>query len=473
MTRHHLRRRRTVAALLTTAATVAPALATTGPAAADDTSPRPAACPAEVVDATCYSGRDANGAWYSIAVPDDWNKDLVMHSHGGPGLGEESDPERSVEDLDRWSVMVEEGFAWAGSAYRRGGYGARMAVADTENLRRIFVDEFGQPDRTYAHGQSWGGNVAAKLVEEHPAAYDGALLTNGVLGGGSRGYDYRVDLRVVYQYYCGNHPRPSEPQYPLWMGLREDSTMTSAGLRGRLQECTGYRSAPAERTSLQQRNLDDILAVTRIPERTLESHLRFATFTFRDIVHARLDGRNPFTNRGVAYSGSHDDEALNRGVARFGSDRAAKRDLSWDSDLTGATQVPTLTLHAIGDPTAFVEHESAYRATREGAGTADRLVQVFTRESEHSTLSTSGYAAAVHALDEWVESGQRPTPGAVAASCATYDAHYGTGCFVDPSFVPDSYASRVRPREGSQHWPAMTAGQERAWSGIEGIGIAP
>lgn len=25
-----------------------------------------------------------------------------------------------------------------------------------------------------------------------------ALLTSGVLGGGSRGYDYRVDLRVVY-----------------------------------------------------------------------------------------------------------------------------------------------------------------------------------------------------------------------------------------------------------------------------------
>jgi len=463
---------RSAAAVGTAAAlALSPALLAT-PAEADS-SPQPTACPTEVVDATCYSGRDANGAWYTVAIPDDWNGRLVMHSHGGPGLGEESDPTRSVEDLDRWSVMVEEGFAWAGSAYRRGGYGARMAVADTENLRRIFVEEFGEPDRTYAHGQSWGGNVAAKLVEVHPDAYDGALLTNGVLGGGSRGYDYRVDLRVVYQYYCGNHPRPSELQYPLWMGLREDSTMTSAGLRARLQECTGHQSTPEERTALQQRNLDDILAVTRIPERTLESHLRFATFTFRDIVHARLGGRNPFTNRGVVYSGSHDDEALNEGVARFGADRSAKRDLSWDSDLTGATEVPTVTLHAIGDPTAFVEHESAYRATREGAGTADRLVQVFTRESEHSALSASGYAAAVHALDAWVEGGRRPTPEAVAEECTTYDAHHGTGCFVDPSFVPDSYASRVRPREGSQRWPAMTASQERAWSGVEGIGIAP
>jgi hypothetical protein len=146
------------------------------------------------------------------------------------------------------------------------------------------------------HGQSWGGNVAAKVVETYGAAkhgpYDGALLTSDVLGGGSRGYDYRVDLRVVYQYYCRNHPRPSEPQYPLREGLRADSTMTATGLRARLQECTGYASEPEERTAAQQRNLDDILAVTKIPERTLESHLRFATFTFRDIVHSRLGVRN-------------------------------------------------------------------------------------------------------------------------------------------------------------------------------------
>lgn len=45
------------------------------------------------------------------------------------------------------------------------------------------------------------------------------LLTSGNLSGGSRGYDHRVDLRVVYQYYCRNLPRPSERQYLLWQGL--------------------------------------------------------------------------------------------------------------------------------------------------------------------------------------------------------------------------------------------------------------
>ncbi|MDX3075304.1 hypothetical protein [Streptomyces sp. MI02-7b] len=447
------------------------------PAVAAD-GPSPAPCPASLAaEATCYRGQDANGAFYAMAVPHDWNGSLVVHAHGGPDLGDGSDPERSTGDLERWSVMVEEGYAWAGSSYRRGGYGTRMAAADTENVRRLFVGRFGTPRRTFVHGQSWGGDVAAKVAEIYGtgrhAPYDGALLTSGVLGGGSRGYDYRVDLRVVYQYYCQNHPRPTEPPYPLWTGLREGSTMTSAGLRSRLQECTGFASPPQERTPLQQRNLDDILAVTRIPERTLESHLRFATFTFRDIVVNRLGGRNPFGNASVRYTGSHDDAALNAGVERFSADPAATRDLSFDSDVTGAVSVPVLTMHAIDDPTAFVEHEAAYRASLEGAHRGRLLAQTFTRETEHSELSTAEYAAAVDALADWVRTGRKPTPASVAASCPAFDAVYGTGCFFAPDYTPRPYAFRVRPRPGGLHWPALSAARERMLGRLPGVGIAP
>ncbi|MFF5563014.1 hypothetical protein ACFY7Z_31275 [Streptomyces sp. NPDC012623] len=447
-----------------------PAVAAAGPGAV--------ACPANLVGkATCYTGQDGNGAHYAIAVPKKWNGSLVVHAHGGPDLGAESDPERSVGDLERWSVMVNEGYAWAGSSYRRGGYGTRMAAEDTENVRRLFVSRFGGPAKTYVHGQSWGGNVAAKVVERYGAGkrgpYAGALLTNGVLGGGSRGYDYRVDLRVVYQYYCQNLPRPSEPPYPLWEGLRAGSTLTGAGLRARLQECTGYAAAPRDRTSLQQRNLDDILAVTRVPERTLESHLRFSVFTFRDIVHNRLGGRNPFSNRGVVYSGSHDDDALNAGVERFRADPTAVRDLSWDSDITGDVRIPVLTLHAIDDPTAFVEHEAAYRASLRGAHRDRYLVQSFTRESEHSGLSDAEYANSITALDTWVRTGRKPTPRSLAASCLSHDRVYGTGCFYQPDFVPGSYASRVEARPGGLRWPVLTAARERALGRIDGVGIAP
>ncbi|KUL64974.1 alpha/beta hydrolase family protein [Streptomyces antimycoticus] len=472
---HRRRRPAVLAAVLAAVSLGALGNAPTGHART--TQPEAAACPAKLAGkANCYTGQDTNGAYYTIAVPTHWNGSLVVHAHGGPDLGDSSDPSRSVDDLERWAVMVDQGYAWAGSSYRRGGYGTRMAAADTENVRRLFLARFGKPKRTYIHGQSWGGNVAAKVAETYgtqPGAYDGALLTSGVLGGGSRGYDYRVDLRVVYQYYCHNHPRPTEPQYPLWQGLRPDSTLTNTGLRARLQECTGYASDPADRTAAQQRNLDDILAVTRVPERSLASHLQFSTFTFRDIVWNRLGGRNPFGNRGVWYSGSHDDEALNAGVERFSADPAARRDLSYDSDLTGRVSLPVLTLHAIDDPTAFVEHEAAYRATLRGAGRGGNLVQTFTKETEHSALSDSEYANSISALDTWVRSGRKPTPSSIAASCGAFDEIYGSGCFYDSAFHPSPYASRVRPRPGGLGWPAMTAAQERAWSRIDGVGIAP
>jgi pimeloyl-ACP methyl ester carboxylesterase len=435
------------------------------------TAPPTVACPTPVPAGTsCYAGKDSNGAFYTIAIPGNWNGSLVMHAHGGPDLGAPTQA-RSTEDLQRWAVMVREGYAWAGSSYRRGGFGTQMANEDTENLRNYFIRTFGRPKVTYLHGQSWGGNIASKAAEKYK--YDGVLLTNGVLAGASRGYNYRVDLRVVYQYYCGNHPRPEEPQYPLWMGLPKDSTLNSAALRARLQECTGVESKPEERTALQKRNLSDILGVTHLPERTLASHLNFATFTFRDIVQNRLGGRNPFANRAVWYRGSHDDLALNLGAQRFSADPTAVRDLSYDSDVTGSISVPVLTMHAINDPTAFVEHESAYRESVQNAGRARYLVQTFTRESEHSALSDSGYASAMSALARWVRTGHKPTPASVAAACPAMDKKYGTGCFFDPKFSPGSYESTVYPRPGGWFWPALNPWQARLWSKIPNVGIKP
>jgi hypothetical protein len=96
-----------------------------------------------------------------IAMPTGWNRKLVVHAHGGPRTGEPeaADP---LEDLDRFSVMVRAGYAWVGSTYRRGGYGVRMAAEDADNSRKAFWSLFGRPERTILHGQSWGGNVAAR-----------------------------------------------------------------------------------------------------------------------------------------------------------------------------------------------------------------------------------------------------------------------------------------------------------------------
>lgn len=409
-------------------------------------------CPAGLDDtARCYTGIDGNGAHYWIAIPNAWNKTLVMHAHGGPRLTPIT-AQSNVEDLERFAVTVRQGFAWAGSTYRRPGYGVRMAAEDTENLRKIFIKAFGKPEHTILHGQSWGGNVAAKAIElyakapDGSAVYDGVVLTSGMLAGGTHNYLHRADLRAVYQYYCHNHPRPDEPQYPLWMGLPADAKMSGKELEARINECTGVKLPAAQRSAEQQRKLANILNVIRIPERTLVSHMKWATFMFRDLVQRVLGGRNPFSNRDVAYRGSDDDAALNKGVERFDADPQAVAQLAADSDMLGTIAVPVLTMHAIDDPTAFVEYESWYHDVVAGAGSQDRLVQTFTDEHEHSKLSDAEYAALFDSLMRWVTTGSRPAPADVAAACAKHEASFSGGCHFKTDFHPQPLFSRVAPR---------------------------
>ena len=258
---------------------------------ADTATSRPAVqpCPNGLpAGSRCLAGTDALGAHYLIALPAAWSGVLVLHAHGGPELGAPR-ADRTAQDLQRWAVVLRAGHAWAGSTYHQGGVAVRAAAEDTERLRQIFVQHIATPTRTVLHGQSWGASVAAMAADMFNAAgsakpggngkanpdtsgkpaYDAVLLTSGVLGGGSRSYDFRLDLRVVYQHLCGNHPRADEPAYPLWMGLPPGSPLTHAALAARVDACLGLRQPVALRTAQQQHTLQALLAVIRVPESAL------------------------------------------------------------------------------------------------------------------------------------------------------------------------------------------------------------
>lgn len=404
--------------------------------------PTEAVCPDFLPQqAHCWSGRAAKGGYYWIAVPENWNGSLIVHAHGGPRTGEPK-AEDPLEDLERFSMTVKEGFAWAGSTYRRGGYGVRMAAEDTDDLRQIFWDAFGRPRRTILHGQSWGGNVAAKAAElyardaEGRVVWDGVVLTSGVLAGGTEAYRFRADLRAVYQYYCQNHPASGEAQYPLWQGLPEGVRLTRAQLAERVKTCTGVGLPEAERSPEQKQRLADILNVIGIEEAQLVPHLAWGTFLFQDLVQRRLDGLNPFSNIDTVYVGSHDDAALNAGVQRFKADPMAVARLAYDADLSGLIVAPTVTIHGKYDPTAFVWHQAAYRERVAAAGRSDLLVQTFTNEAEHSALNAPEYVAVFEALTGWIDQGAKPDASSVAALCEAASPRYGAACLFDESFVP-------------------------------------
>jgi alpha-beta hydrolase superfamily lysophospholipase len=424
----------------------------TGSVSAQATRAEPTPCPDGIPATTqCALGKDSAGAFYWIAIPSPWNKRLVVHAHGGPDLGA-PDAKGSADDLTRWNIWTRMGFAVVASTYHQGGVAVRSAADDVERSRQLFVAQFGVPERTILHGQSWGAGVAARTAELFVARdaqgrlpYDAVLLTSGVLGGASLSYDFRMDLRVVYQAVCGDHPRADEPPYPLWQGLPVGAKLTRAQLADRVDTCTGVRKPAAARSPEQAQRLATILAAVKVPERTLIAHLNWGTWHFQDIVTKRTNGANPFTTTGVAYAGG---AAVNDQVARYAADSVAVATFAADADPTGRIPVPVLTMHAIDDPTAFVELEETFRRTMERAGRGTALVQLFTQDSEHSYLSDAQYVSAMRALSAWIEQGTVPTATGVATSCATVDLMYdpANGCRFVPSYVPPPLASRVPSR---------------------------
>ena len=417
-----------------------------------EAAPTATTCPAAVPDtARCLQGQDSAGAYYLIAMPKDWNGNLVLHAHGGPSLDAPT-TERATEDLTRWAIAVKAGYAWAGSTFRQGGVEVRAAAEDTERLRKIFRKHVAQPRRTILHGQSWGAGVAAKAAEMFTAAtvgtqpYDAVLLTSGVLAGGTRSYDFRLDLRAVYQYLCSNHPRPTEPAYPLAIGLPAGSTMTQADLSARTAECLGLNKTAAQRTPEQQAKVQTIEKVIRIPASSIQAHLNWGTFHFQDVVAKRTGGASPFGNIDAQYTGSADDAALNAGVQRFRAAPEAVQRFGADTDPSGTIPVPVLSTKWISDPTAFVELDAYFKEVMVRGGSGERLVQTFTTQGTHSYISDPTYPTLLTALLQWVDEGKKPTPAGIAQQCAANEGQFGTGCSFAPDYVPASLDTRVTVR---------------------------
>jgi hypothetical protein len=407
---------------------------------------------------TCYSGVDANGAHYLIAMPKDYNGQLALWNHGytlsPPG------PLTDVTDLGFPVVLLVEGFAVAASSYRpnalgMGGWAVADAAADTDHLRLRFIEMFGKPAATYVVGGSEGGIVTAKIVEELGVAADGSFNYNGSLpmcgplAGGRRNFYGAFDIRVVYQYYCRNVPRPDEPQYELYLGLAPGDTMTSGELASRINECTGILLPPEERSPTQAQNLANILGVTGIPESFLLTDMGYATFAMQELVQVRAGGRSPVTNLGVIYTGSMDDEALNAGVYRAGSHPEGLAYIRTAYDPTGNVQMPTITMHTVGDGLVIVENEQAYRVTLEDAGRADNLFQTYSSpiNDGHCMFSLAEFEAALHALLGWVQTGEPPTHQGIAELCEFFSQKVGGECNFNPDYDPQPFESRVRPRD--------------------------
>lgn len=432
--------KRLVAITLTMGISAIPTVASN----AKEITPSISECPDGVPSGVkCFRGIDSVGSHYLIAMPTQWSGILVVHAHGGPALGTPQ-MSRADEDIKRWAITLTEGHAWAGSVFRQGGFAVTTAAQDTERVRRIFTDHVAKPRLTLLHGQSWGAMVATRAAELFPESWEGILLTSGVVAGPTT-YDFRLDLRAIYQYLCNNHPRQSEAQYSLSIGLPNENKMNTADLLARADECLGVRLPASLRTPQQTQKLKIIVDVLRIPENSVVGHLMWGTFSLQDVTQ-KNGGLSPLGNYGVQYKGSSNDAELNAGVPRFKADPQAVARFAADVDHNGRFVVPVISAHGINDSTVFVEGQDTLRQRMIAAGNGDRLVQAFVNSSEHSYWGDAMYPPLFEALLKWVEGSVKPTPDSIAALCKTMRSAAPQDCLFNPNYSPEPLSSRIAPR---------------------------
>src|SRR2546427_13203267 len=141
---------------------------------------------------------------------------------------------------------------------------------------------------------------------------------------------------------------PRSTLFPYTTLFRSNNTTAPRELGSRINQCTGVLQPAATRTPQQCRNLANILGVAKIPESFVVTDMFFSTFALAELVQVRTHGLSPVTTLDVEYTGSEDDDALNAGVFRAGSNEEALDFLTRAYTPNGRAPMASLTIHTIG-----------------------------------------------------------------------------------------------------------------------------
>jgi len=409
------------------------------------------------------------GAQDEIIIPDNWNGSVFLYAHGYTADKRILEP--IPDDLSQVNtlllpglVLVPPGAAAAVTTFRSVGWYVKDAIKDIENLRRYFVKKHGKPKHTYIWGHSGGGMVTQAVIEYFPHTYEGAAPMCGVGAGARRNFDGAFDLRVLYQYVCGDVPGATfacrvcsdgksrcladahcpagqtcgdlETPAPLEDGLTPECTSflldhpdtfsedpTSPGgdfVSTPVAACFGG-GAGAGTPTVEQTTRQDLFArASQIPASFITTDMFFATIGMAEVVHDRTGGHHPWGNDGVDYASpmltpaEHAD--LNAKAYRARADADAVRFMRRFFEPRGRTRSKVITVHALNDGLVIPENEDKYREAFEAAGTADQLVQLFTPTGGHC-LFIAAYTPTLQALTKWVENDEKPSTTTVSPTC--------------------------------------------------------
>jgi pimeloyl-ACP methyl ester carboxylesterase len=412
--------------------------------------PATAAAPPRHIEGTLDSG-----AAYVIDVPADWNGTVLLFSHGYRPAGSDNPATDAPDDATR-ALLLDEGYALAGSSYATTGWAAEQAVPDQLATLTAFTDQVGTAKRTLAWGESYGGLVTTAIAERHADRIDGSLSMCGLLQGGVANWNSTLDATFALKsllapgadlplagFADAAEARAAAQQ----LSGALDQAQTTATGRARIALAAALHRIPAWNDPAQPRPApSDHTTAQANQYAALSGLVGNPGFAWRQEAEARADG-NMSWNTGVDYGAmlrnsptytqvkalyKAADRSLGEDLRtlanspRIKADSAAVRYMTRNVAFSGALRAPHLTIHTTGDGLIPVQAEQAYDRTATRAGSKPLLRQAYVDAPGHCTFSPGEQVAALHTLEERVQAGRWGNTSAEALNSASHAADPGS-----------------------------------------------
>jgi pimeloyl-ACP methyl ester carboxylesterase len=413
-----------------------------------------------------YTGSTSDGGSWVADLPAGWNGTLLLYSHGY-GTTQASD----APDPDTQAALLARGYALAGSGL--GSPSGSLWVLGTalddqfetlDDVTRTILPH--APEHVLAVGTSMGGLVSSLEAERGHGRLDGVLSTCGIVGGGVNLSNYQLDGEYVMRrllapdasiklvdYADAGEAAAAAAQL---QAVGEQAQTTPAG-RARLALAMAFlNTTPWSPTAAAPPDPDDPAAVEAGQYATEFGFAGFPIIPFTVTGRQQIElsqGGNASWTKGVDFahelSRSPYRSTVEALYQQAGLDLGADlRNLTRDADITpdprallwalrysvptGRLEVPTLTLHTIGDNLVPVTHEDQYAKQVARAGASALLRQAYVGRAIHCNFTPAELVAGVLAVQQRVESGSwgtLATPAALNASAAALGL--GGSAFVD------------------------------------------
>jgi len=381
-----------------------------------------------------------HGAGFRIEVPDNWNGDLVMYTHGFRGEG----LELTVDSPPLRAHYLARGFAWAASSYSANNYDVRAGVESTNSLARYFKKNVANPERIFITGFSMGGHVIGAAIEMFPnlkcpdgrrgrlcrrfatilgklsggIRYAGAAPACGVMGD-TELFDYFGDFSYAAEALAGvqsQFPAPddyvSKILIPTLVGLFDNPleilgpnpTLATPNAQGeKLRALTTIRSGgPRPLANFSFQFFQQLLFSFSGSDGTLNGVL--SGNIYDNIGRVLQLDTDPELNA--------DEEALNEMILRIARDPGVNRarflKLRRVPIIRGRLTMPVLSIHTLGDLFVPFSMEQIYAREARERKRDNLLVSRATRAVGHCEFSPEELVETFDDLISWVDTGIRP-----------------------------------------------------------------